>query len=119
MGMLLAVGGGLALYQMTSLVLGPGGIRQLPLSLNLPSADVLELPATASNGSLAVGTLATPMAATPAPSHSPVYPAGRSARAAAASTTKGPAPAATATPRPKPPVRPTPTVPPVPDSGSD
>jgi hypothetical protein len=39
---LLAVGGGLALYQLTSLVLGPVGIRELHLSLTIPAADVDE-----------------------------------------------------------------------------
>ncbi len=38
-GILLIAGGGLALYQMTSLVLGPGGSRQLHVSLTVPSAD--------------------------------------------------------------------------------
>ena len=38
-GILLIAGGGLALYQMTSLVLGPGDSRQLHVSLTVPSAD--------------------------------------------------------------------------------
>ena len=38
-GILLIAGGGLALYQMTSLVLGPGGSRELHISLTVPSAD--------------------------------------------------------------------------------
>jgi len=39
MGTLLIAAGGLALYQMTSLVLGPGGSRELQLSLAIPAAD--------------------------------------------------------------------------------
>ena len=133
MGMLLAVVGGLALYQMTSLVLGSGGTRQLALSLNLPSVDVVELPATSSNVGLVVGTLATPMPTPPAPAHRAVHADSPAARPAAVPTTKGPTPTPapntmpapnttpepTATPRPKPPVRPTPTPQPVPDSGDD
>jgi len=38
-GVLMIAGGGLALYQMTSLVLGPGGIREVHISLTVPSAD--------------------------------------------------------------------------------
>ena len=39
---LLIVGGGLGLYQLTSLVLGPGGSRQLNVSLTVPAVDTEE-----------------------------------------------------------------------------
>jgi hypothetical protein len=65
-GALLAVGGGLALYQLTSLVLGPAGSRQLQLSLTIPAAEVAEpsLP-PASGANLIIGSLATPTPAAP------------------------------------------------------
>ena len=131
MGVLLAAGSGLALFQMTSLVLGPGGSRQLPLSLNLPSVDVVELPTSAPSVSLVVGPLATLIPAAPAPSPRAAERAIRSATSAAVSTAHKPVPAATATSapvatgepspagRPQPPVRPTPTSQPVPDSSGD
>jgi hypothetical protein len=68
-GALLAFGGGLALYQLTSLVLGPAGTRELQLSLNIPAAEVAEpyLP-PASGAALILGTLARPTPA-PTPTH--------------------------------------------------
>jgi hypothetical protein len=42
-GTMLVFGGGLALYQMTSLVLGPAGSRQLHLSLAIPAVEVQDL----------------------------------------------------------------------------
>ena len=69
MGALLALGGGLALYQVSSLVLGPAGSRQLSLSLSLP-APTMEEPAdvVTSNINLVLGTLVAtpPTAAVPA-----------------------------------------------------
>lgn len=66
MGALLALGSGLALYQLTSLVLGPAGSRSLPLSLSLPVTEVEDLsdPVT-SNVNLILGSLmpAAPLAA--------------------------------------------------------
>ncbi|HKV30715.1 MAG TPA: hypothetical protein VJT14_06845 [Candidatus Dormibacteraeota bacterium] len=67
MGTLLIVGAALALYQMTSLVLGPGGSRQLHLSLMLPAADAAERTESwASSGKLALGMLVAPAPAGPA-----------------------------------------------------
>ena len=66
LGSLLIAVGGLTLYQMTSLVLGPAGSRELHLSLAIPAVDaddVLEV-ATPS-GSRALGMV---VAITPAPS---------------------------------------------------
>ena len=61
MGTLLIAAGGLALYQMTSLVLGPAGSRQLHLSLSVPAADPEERgDSWASGSSLTLGTLAPP-----------------------------------------------------------
>ena len=42
-GTLMIAAGGLAVYQMTSLVLGPAGIRELHLSLAIPTVDADEL----------------------------------------------------------------------------
>ena len=59
-GTLLVFGGGLALYQMTSLVLGPAGSREFHLSLATPAVeDELSEP-KASDLNLALGTLVAP-----------------------------------------------------------
>src|SRR2546423_9203671 len=74
-GALLALGGGLALYQLTSLVLGPAGSRQLQLSLTIPAAELAEpsLP-PASGATMILGSLATPTPA-PAPHRASARPA--------------------------------------------
>jgi len=74
-GALLALSGGFALYQLTSLVLGPAGNRELHFSLTIPAADVDESSmAPAVRANLVLGTLAAP----PAASHrSWVLPAAR------------------------------------------
>src|ERR1700694_1021349 len=102
-GTLLIALGGLALYQMTSLVLGPAGSRQLHLSLTVPAVDQDERNEWWTSGTnLSLGTVIT---ASPAPA--------ASARAAStvmhrASATVGAHPAAaSATPvavTPQPPV---------------
>lgn len=63
-GTMLVFGGGLALYQMTSLVLGPVGSRQLHLSLTIPAVQVQDLsePLTSSIN-VVLGTRAVPPAA--------------------------------------------------------
>jgi hypothetical protein len=62
-GTLLAVGGGLALYQMTSLVLGPAGARDLHISLTIPAIDINEFPAPlTSSVTPTLATLAGPSA---------------------------------------------------------
>lgn len=60
-GAMLVFGGGLALYQMTSLVLGPVGSRQLHLSLTIPAVQVQDLsePLT-SSVNVVLGTHAAP-----------------------------------------------------------
>jgi len=55
---LLILGSGLALYQMTSLVLGPAGSRQLDLSLSIPTVETHDL-APAASASV-VGNLVIP-----------------------------------------------------------
>jgi hypothetical protein len=65
-GTLLIAAGGLALYQMTSLVLGPGSSRQLDLSLTVPTVEADEhTESWTSGGRLVLGTLATPAPAAP------------------------------------------------------
>ena len=92
-------GAGLALYQLTSLVLGPVGSRQLDLSLSIPAIEVQDLSdSNASTVKLVVGTRATPAASAP-----------RAIRAAAS-------PRAASVPTPKPSSRPLPTVGPSPQS---
>ena len=61
MGTLVIAGAVLALYQLTSLVLGPAGSRQLHLSLTVPAADTEEhIESWTSSGKLALGTLVAP-----------------------------------------------------------
>jgi hypothetical protein len=100
----LAFGGGLALYQMTSLVLGPSGPRQLHLSLSVPSPDRIDRgdPA-ASNTILVLGSLSP--AVKPAAIR---RPAARMHRIAAR---PAPVPAPRPSDRPRPPVAPTPEPP--------
>jgi hypothetical protein len=65
-GTLLIAAGGLALYQMTSLVLGPAGSRELHLSLAIPAVDADDVSeAAAPSGSHTLGMV---VAITPAPS---------------------------------------------------
>jgi hypothetical protein len=97
-GTVLVVGGGLALYQMTSLVLGPGGSRQLHLSLTVPAAQTNEpTESWTSSGKLVLGILATPAPAARASARSSV--AHRVARIPAAPIAS---PVPVATPRPEP-----------------
>jgi len=65
-GTLLIAAGGLALYQMTSLVLGPAGSRELHLSLAIPAVDADDVSEGATpSGSHSLGTV---VAITPPPS---------------------------------------------------
>ncbi len=59
-GTLLVFGGGLALYQMTSLVLGPAGSRELHLSLTIPAVEEELFEPATSNLNLGLGTLVGP-----------------------------------------------------------
>jgi hypothetical protein len=98
-GATLVVGAGLALYQLTSLVLGPVSSRQLDLSLTIPAVELQDLSdPNASTVKLVVGTRATPAA-----------PASHAIRAAASTR-------AASAPTPKPSSRPLPTVAPSPRS---
>ena len=66
-GVIFVAAAGLALYQLTSLVLGPVSTRQLDLSLTIPAVEVQDLSEPmAPNISVVVGTRATPAAP---PSH--------------------------------------------------
>lgn len=128
MGALLALGGGLALYQMTSLVLGPDSSRQLPLSLSIPVTQVEELSdQMASNVNLVLGSRVSAAPAAAAPSSHPVVASTLHPRIAPhAGPASGPssAPAPVVTPEPKtaphPPVlRPTPPAETLPVSSND
>jgi hypothetical protein len=60
---LLVAGAGLALYQLTSLVLGPVSSRQLDLSLTIPAVEAQDVSGPmASTTTIVVGTRATPAA---------------------------------------------------------
>jgi hypothetical protein len=59
-GTLLIFGGGLFLYQMTSLWLGPAGSREFHLSLTIPVIEDEFSEPTTSDVSLALGTLVVP-----------------------------------------------------------
>lgn len=87
-GATLVVGTGLALYQLTSLVLGPVSSRQLDMSLTIPAVEAQDLsePMPA-NVTVVVGVHATPAA--PAPSATRVE---GSARAAGATARKAASP---------------------------
>jgi hypothetical protein len=62
-GATLVFGAGLALYQLTSLVLGPASSRQLDLSLTIPTIELQDLTdPNASAVKLVVGTRAMPAA---------------------------------------------------------
>ncbi len=64
-GTLLIAAGGLTLYQMTSLVLGPAGSRELHLSLAIPAVDADDVAGAATaSGSHILGMV---VAVTPAP----------------------------------------------------
>ena len=64
-GTLLIAAGGLTLYQMTSLVLGPAGSRELHLSLAIPAVDADDVAGAATpSGSHILGKV---LAITPAP----------------------------------------------------
>jgi hypothetical protein len=98
-GATLVFGAGLALYQLTSLVLGPVGSRQLDFSLTIPAIELQDLSdSNASTVKLVVGTRATAAA-----------PTSHAIRAAASSH-------AATVPTPKPSSRPLPTVAPSPRS---
>jgi hypothetical protein len=98
-GILLIAVGGIALYQMTSLVLGPAGTRQLHLSLTIPAADPNEGGQSwGTASSLLLGTLA------PASTAAPVRAASIMAHTASAIPAARPV-AAMAPVTPQPPVR--------------
>ena len=68
---LLILGSGLALYQMTSLVLGPAGSRQLDLSLSIPTVETHDLAESRGASGGVIGNLVITLASgsTAAPGH--------------------------------------------------
>jgi len=112
----LVVGGGLALYQMTSLVLGPVGTRQLQVSLDIPALDRNDGPDPAAGSSVVLGSLAP--ATRPAPAlarhATPVHRIALHPASVPAAQVATPAPtlAPVPTPAPRPSVQPRPSVPP-------
>jgi hypothetical protein len=121
-GTVLVVGGGLALYQMTSLVLGPGASRQLHLSLAVPAVDTQERTESWSpSGMLTLGTLvaqapATRVWARPAVPH---RASGTLVRYVTPTPVATPAPAATPVPVASPAPVPHPSAPPIVRGGPD
>jgi hypothetical protein len=112
-GTLLIAAGGLALYQMTSLVLGPGGSRQLHLSLSVPAADADDQNESwAPSLTLALGTLAGPAQVSSTRARSGVA-GGRAITPAAATPAAQPAVAPVRPVAPQPPAT-HPSLPPVP-----
>jgi hypothetical protein len=115
-GTVLVVGGGLALYQMTSLVLGPGGSRQLHLSLTVPAVDTAERTESwTSSGKLVLGMLATPapparVSARTSLVHRVASAPGGSVAAAPAASVASPVPVASPRPEPHPSEPPAPIV---------
>lgn len=59
-GTVLVFGGGLALYQMTSLLLGPAGSRDFHLSLSIPAVEDELSELNSGHFNLALGTLVAP-----------------------------------------------------------
>jgi len=113
-GAVLVFAAGLALYQLTSLVLGPVSSRQLNLSLAIPAVDAEDLSEPlVSNIEAVVGTRTTPAA----PSSAAVR-ISRSSRAASTPThgpSGHPLPIVVAKPEPAPVPKPEPTAVPKPD----
>ena len=96
-GVILAVAAGLALYQLTSLVLGPVSTRQLDLSLTIPAVEVQDLSEPmAPTISVVVGTRATPAA--PASHATRVVASPRAASAPTPKASSHPLPSVIATP---------------------
>jgi hypothetical protein len=90
-GAMLVFGAGLALYQLTSLVLGPVSSRQLDFSLTIPTVEVQDLSEPlAPTITVVVGTRATP--ATPAMRATRVAPSPRAASAPTPKASSHPAP---------------------------
>ena len=127
-GTLVIAGAALALYQMTSLVLGPGGSRQLHLSLAVPAVNTQErTDSWSSGGKLALGTLVAPAPpmrvwARPAVAHrASGTPTGYVAPAPVVAPVASPVPVATpvpvASPRPEP--HPSAPAPPIVRGGPD
>jgi hypothetical protein len=117
-GTLFAIGGGLVLYQMTSLVLGPAGSRQLHVSLTIPATEVDESSlAFASSVNLALGMLTGP-ASVSVSHHAPSTPAPHRAVAPAVTRVVTTPPVVPVTPvgSPQPPVT-HPSEPPLPVAG--
>jgi outer membrane biosynthesis protein TonB len=104
-GALLVFAGGLALYQLTSLVLGPAEeVRELPLAITAPSVDLPDLSQPViDNVTLVPGTGAQPLAPAPtvaAPTPKAAVKASIPSRSSVTPKTPVSAPVATLPPRP-------------------
>jgi hypothetical protein len=117
----MVVGGGLVLYQLTSLVLGPAAeIRQLPLAITAPSIDPADVSQPViDNVNLVLGTIAQPVAPAPTAAVGRQKPVVRTAVSPRASLAPQlsvqvpktpPAPRPVATPTPEPSQRPQPII---------
>jgi hypothetical protein len=113
-GTLLIAAGGLALYQMTSLVLGPAGSRELHLSLAIPAVDAEEVSdAVRPSGTHVLGAV---VAVAPLPSPTASSAVLRQPAQARVAATPAPAPVVATPPAPVPvvatePARPVPSEP--------
>jgi hypothetical protein len=96
-GATLVFGAGLALYQLSSLVLGPASSRQLDFSLTIPAAEVQDpSEPMGSNITVVVGTRATPAA--PAARVTGIAAWSRAASAATPKASSHPLPTVTPSP---------------------
>jgi len=68
---LLILASGLALYQLTSLMLGPAGSRQLELSLSIPTVETHDLAPAATGG--VIGSRIIPLSLAPHSTSVPTY----------------------------------------------
>ena len=86
----LVLGCGLALYQMTSLMLGTAGSRQLNLSLSIPTVGAHDLAEPLATSAGVIGSLVIPVSATSGSKARARTP--QRARAHSTTTTVGPVP---------------------------
>lgn len=102
---LMVLGGGLALYQLTSLVLGPAAeIRQLPLAITAPPIDLEDMSQpVVDTVNLVLGTMAQPVAparTAAAPARQPMVQTAVAPKSSLPPTMPVQTPAATPVPRP-------------------
>jgi len=113
-GTMVVFAAGFALYQLTSLLLGPASSRQLDLSLTIPAVEVQDLWETLSpNVRLVVGTRAT--AAAPASGAAPIAGPSRASSTPALRPSSHALPAVIPKPQPTAIAKPEPAVVPSPE----